>query len=167
MKAYRAAAVLIAALGLIGPAGAQELRGGRESSSQGQARQKEEADAKRQAPQRRQEKQFPVSVPWLARSLNNRSFSGDRPAITLDANFRIKGFGGCNTFSATAYPLRNQGFAVGPLALTKRSCDKATSDLERSFLVALRTAQKWDVTADGTTLVIQGQNGELRFERSL
>lgn len=118
-------------------------------------------------PQPRTDKVFPVNVSWLAVSLNGRSFPGERPAITLDANLRIKGFGGCNTFSATAYPLRNQGLAVGPLALTKRSCAGGLAEAERTFLVALRTAQKWDVTNNGGTLIIQGQNGELRFERSL
>ncbi|KAA2238350.1 META domain-containing protein [Salinarimonas soli] len=117
-------------------------------------------------PQPRQEKTFPVNVSWVAQSLNGRSFPGERPAITLDANLRIKGFGGCNTFSATAYPLREQGLAVGPLALTKRACAGGLGESERSFLVALRTAQKWDVMNNGGTLVIRGQNGELRFERS-
>ena len=117
-------------------------------------------------PQPRQEKTFPVNVSWIAQSLNGRAFPGERPAITLDANLRIKGFGGCNTFSATAYPLRNQALAVGPFALTKRSCAGGLNESERSFLVALRTAQKWDVTNNGGVLVIQGQNGELRFERS-
>jgi heat shock protein HslJ len=36
---------------------------------------------------------------------------------------------------------------------------------EQAFLVALRTAGKWD--QDGSTLVIKTQTGELRFERAL
>ena len=36
---------------------------------------------------------------------------------------------------------------------------------EQAFLVALRTAGKWDI--NGPTLIIKTQNGELRFERSL
>ncbi len=118
-------------------------------------------------PQPRQEKVFPVNVSWLAVSLNGQRFSGERPAISLDDNLRIRGFGGCNTFSATAYPLRNQGIAVGPLALTRRSCAGGLAEVERRFLIALRTAQKWDVTSNGGILIVQGQNGELRFERSL
>jgi heat shock protein HslJ len=118
-------------------------------------------------PQPRQEKVFPVNVSWRAVSFNGRGFQGEPPAMTLDAQLRIKGFGGCNTFSATAYPLRNQGIAVGPLAITKRACPGGRTEAERSFLVALRTAQKWDVMNNGSQLVIRGQNGELRFERSL
>ena len=37
--------------------------------------------------------------------------------------------------------------------------------VERAFLVALRSAQKWD--QQGSTLTIKTQNGELRFERAL
>ena len=117
-------------------------------------------------PQPRQEKVFPANVSWLAVTLNGRGFPGERPAMSLDANLRIRGFGGCNTFSATAFPLRNQGLAVGPLAITKKSCGGLDAG-ERQFLVALRTAQKWDVLNNGSVLVIQGQNGEIRFERSL
>ena len=36
---------------------------------------------------------------------------------------------------------------------------------EQAFLVALRTAAKWDI--QGSALIIKTQNGELRFERSL
>ena len=76
----------------------------------------------------------------------------------------MRGFGACNTYSATAYPLQQQAFAVGPIALTQRECPKATMDVEKAFLLALRTAQQWD-TEPGK-LVIAGQNGKLVFERT-
>jgi heat shock protein HslJ len=38
-------------------------------------------------------------------------------------------------------------------------------DREEAFLVALRTAAKWDL--QGSTLIVHSQNGELRFERAL
>jgi heat shock protein HslJ len=111
------------------------------------------------------DKVFPLGSSWIAVSLNGKPFGGDRPSFKLDDQLRASGFGGCNTFSATAYPLREQGLAVGPFALTKRSCDKAVMAAEQAFLVALRTSAKWDV--NGSTLIIRSQNGELRFERSL
>ena len=56
--------------------------------------------------------------------------------------------------------------AVGPFALTKRSCDKTVMAIEQAFLVALRSSAKWDI--QGRNLIIQTQNGgELRLERSL
>ena len=126
------------------------------------------ADTQAQAakvPQPRQEKIFPVGSSWTAVSLNGRPFTGERPSFTLNKQYRATGFGGCNPFSATAYPLREQGSVVGPFVLTKKSCDRARQQIEQTFLVALRTAAKWDI--QGSTLTIEGQNGTLRFERAI
>ncbi|WP_245512954.1 META domain-containing protein [Enterovirga rhinocerotis] len=113
-----------------------------------------------------QEKRFPLGAAWIAVSLNGKAYSGsERPAFRLDDQFRVHGFGGCNSFSTTAYPLREQGIAVGPLALTKRNCDKGVMATEMAFLTALRTSAKWDTMVG--TLIIKGPNGEIRFERSL
>ena len=110
-------------------------------------------------------KVFPLNSSWVAVSLNGKPFTGERPSFKLDDQLRATGFGGCNTYSATAYPLREQGLAVGPFALTKKSCDKSAMSSEQAFLIALRTSAKWDI--NGSTLIIRTQNGELRFERSL
>jgi heat shock protein HslJ len=117
-------------------------------------------------PPPKEEKRFPLGHSWIAVSLNGKPFGGtERPTFTLDEQFRVRGFGGCNTFSATAYPLREQGIAVGPIAMTKRACDKGVSAAEMQFLTALRTSAKWDTVVG--SLVIKGPNGELKFERSL
>ncbi|MGJ3263682.1 MAG: META domain-containing protein [Salinarimonas sp.] len=110
-------------------------------------------------------KQFPLGVTFEAATLNGRAFDGERPAMTLDETLRLRGFSGCNNYSATAYPLRDQGFAVGPFALTRRQCDSATMQKERTFLEALRAAQRWDT--EGPRLTIQGPRGELVLERAL
>ena len=113
-----------------------------------------------------EDKRFPLGMSWIAVSMNGKPISGtERPGFTLDEQFRVQGFGGCNSFQTTAFPLREQGIAVGPLALTKRACDKAVMAAEMSFLTALRTSAKWDTQIG--TLVIKGPNGELKFERSL
>ena len=116
------------------------------------------APAPGNVPQPRQEKIFPLGATWIAVSLNGKPFGGDRPSFSLDQQFRAKGFAGCNTYAATAYPLREQNLAVGPFALTKKACDKSVMASEQAFLVALRTAGKWD--QDGSTLVIKTQTGE-------
>lgn len=113
-----------------------------------------------------EEKRFPLGSAWIAVSLNGKPYGGsERPAFTLDEQFRVQGFGGCNSFSATAFPLREQGIAVGPLAMTRRECDKAAQANEMAFLTALRTSAKWDTKVG--SLVIKGPNGEIKFERSL
>ena len=149
MNALRTAAVL-AALTLASAAPAQQAR------------------PQQQVPPpkpRQQDKIFPLGATWIAVSLAGRPFSGDRPSFTLNQQFRATGFSGCNTYSATAYPLREQTLAVSAFALTKKSCPGNVMALEQQFLVALRSSQKWD--QQGSMLVIQTQNGELRFERAL
>lgn len=154
MKLVRFAALIASVLAVATPADAQSTRG-----------KPEQTPPQAPSPSKR-EKQFPVPSSWVVVSLNGKAYGGiERPTFMLDQQFRAKGFGGCNTYSATAYPLKEQHFAVGPLALTKKQCDKTVMATEHTFFVALRTAMQWDL--DGVTLVIKGQNGELRFERSI
>ena len=112
-----------------------------------------------------QPKQFPVGVQWVLVSLNGKSVGLNQPTLQLDAQLRMRGFSGCNTFSAVAYPLKNQGLAVGPLALTRKECAKAEMDLEKAYLLTLRTTAKWE-EREGS-LILVGQAGELKFDRAL
>jgi heat shock protein HslJ len=112
-----------------------------------------------------QPKQFPVGVQWVLVSLNGKSVGLNQPTLQLDAQLRMRGFSGCNTFSAVAYPLKNQGLAVGPLALTRKECAKAEMELEKAYLLGLRTTGKWE-ERDGALLLV-GQAGELKFDRAL
>lgn len=116
------------------------------------------------APQQ-QDKTFPLGASWSAVSLNGKPVNTMRATLQVDSNLRGTGFGGCNTFSASAYPLRQQGFAVGPLALTKRACDKGVLDFERNFLTVLRATRNWDLVQG--RLVLKGGAGELVFDRAL
>src|SRR5918997_693402 len=100
---------------------------------------------------------FPLNSSWVAVSLNGRPFTGERPSLRLNDQLRATGFSGCNTYATAAYPLREQALAVGPFALTKKSCDKTAMAIEQSFLVALRSSGKWDI--QGRNLIIQTQNG--------
>jgi heat shock protein HslJ len=96
-------------------------------------------------PKRQQEKNFPFDASWSVLQINGKPVTGHRATLKVDSNLRGTGFGGCNTFSASAYPLRQQAFAVGPIAVTKMACDKGASDFERGYLMALRTARQWDL----------------------
>jgi heat shock protein HslJ len=155
MSLVRCAALLSAAVAMTAPAAAQ-APAGKPPQQPGQ----------KPSVLQPQEKQFPVPSNWTVISLNGKPFTGrDRPTFSLDQQYRAKGFGGCNTYSATSYPLREQRLAVGPFALTKKQCDKEVMETERAFLVALRTSMQWDF--DGSTLVVKTQSGDLRFERSI
>ncbi len=151
---------LIASLGAAGTVHAQS------NTAQERARQTPPQQDSRVPQSRSPEAQFPQNVTWTAINVGGRTIDGTRrPSFILDGNFRMRGFGGCNSFSATAYPLRGQSLAVGPIALTKMACDKTVMDFERDFLTALRGSQKW--TIEEGNLVLQTQRGVLRFERAL
>ena len=110
-------------------------------------------------------KPFPVNVQWALVSVNGKQPGQDQPTMQLDAQSRMRGFAGCNTFSATAYPLKNQTIAVGPIAVTRKECDKAIMDAEKDYLIAIRITRQWDVR-DGF-LIFHSERGDLKFERSL
>lgn len=116
-------------------------------------------------PTQQQEKTFPLGASWSVVALNGKPVQDRRATLMIDQNLRGTGFAGCNTFSASAYPLRQQGLAVGPIAITKRSCDKGLLDFEKAFLIALRASQKWDIV--NGRLVLKGGAGELTLSRSL
>jgi hypothetical protein len=96
MKALRVAALCLIA-GLALPAAPPAV--------QAQSEQQEE----NLVPQPMREKQFPINVSYTVVSLNGRAFPGENPAMILDTNFRLRGFGGCNNYSAIAYPQLEQG----------------------------------------------------------
>ena len=112
-----------------------------------------------------QEKNFPLGASWSLVALNGKPVQDRRATLIVDQNLRGTGFGGCNTFSASAYPLRQQAFAVGPIAVTKMACDKGASAFERSYLIALRTARQWDLVEG--RLVLKTGAGEIRFDRGI
>ena len=112
-----------------------------------------------------QGKAFPVNVAWELVSVNGSASEGDKPTLQLDSQLRMRGFSGCNTFSATAYPLKNQGITVGPVAVTNKVCDKAVMETEKAYLLGLRTALQWDVSSG--LLVLRGEKAELKFQRAL
>jgi heat shock protein HslJ len=144
------------------PAAAQRAVGGnipKEQENKG-------VDDSTPPPAKKDDKQFPLGNVYVAVSLNGKPFTGvEKPGFTLDKQFRARGFGGCNSFTAVAYPLKSQGIVVGPINLTKRSCAKELMDAETAYLTALRTAQKWDLIAG--RLVVKGPNGEIIFDRSI
>ena len=158
--AWISGALIFAALGAASPASAQAARGW------GQ-KQRDQAKAKQYVPPTKaQEKMFPLDSTWTVVTVNGKPFPGsERPSFIIDKQYRARGFGGCNTFVATAFPLKEQHLAVGPLAMSKKQCEKGLAASEQAFLVGLRTSGAWDLV--GSQLVIKSQAGELKFERSL
>lgn len=118
----------------------------------------------------RAEKQFPIGTVWILKSFNEKPVPvSDELTFSIDNAYRGFGYSGCNTWSATIYPVKNQTLAVGPVALTHKKCEAAKMKFENEYLLSIHAGPTWDLvgSADGTELVMKGQGGSLRFIRSL
>lgn len=131
------------------------------------------AFAQRKPPQQQQqpkpnpnEKTFPMGTRWSLREMNGKPIpAGMEATLAIDDRFRGTGVAGCNSWSATMWPVRNQRFAVGPVLLTKKSCPAPVMAFERAFLVAIHTQPVWDLKEG--YLDVKSPAGSLRFARGL
>jgi heat shock protein HslJ len=113
-----------------------------------------------------QQKNFPLDQTWSLKEINGKPVQpGLDPSLKIDGNLRGSGFTGCNSWSATLYPIENQHLLVGPYALTKKQCAKDVMATEFGFLTGLTAKPTWDLV--NGDLVIKGPRGSMRFARSL
>lgn len=111
-------------------------------------------------------KTFPLDQTFSLREINGKPV----PA-SLDVSFKVdgalhaSGFAGCNSWSGTIWPAKEQHLLVGQFALTHKQCDKDTMAIESSFLAGLLGSPAWDLV--NGDLVIRGPRGALRLTRSL
>ena len=112
----------------------------------------------------KEEKTFPKDSNWTLRSLNGKPVpAGMEATLRIDNQFRGAGFAGCNTFSATMWPVRGQRFAVGGIAVTKKACPPANMQFEQAYLNALCAGPTWDIV--NGLLEVRSQAGSLSFAR--
>ena len=112
------------------------------------------------------EKKFPTGGRFELRSINGKPVPGNIfVTFTVDASSRGTGSSGCNSWSATVIPVRGQRLAVGPLAMTKKTCDKDTMAVEHVVTGIIHASPFWDV--EGSELTLKLPNGQLKFQRSL
>ena len=112
------------------------------------------------------QKNFPLDQTWSLRELNGKPVpAGLDVSLKIDGNLRGSGFTGCNSWSATVYPVKDQHLAVGPFALTTKQCPKDVMQLEMGFLSGLLGSPEWDLV--NGDLVIKGPRGAMRLARSL
>ena len=112
------------------------------------------------------QKNFPLDQTWSLKELNGKPVPpGLDISLKIDGTLRGSGFTGCNSWSATLYPVKDQHLAVGPYALTKKQCAKDVMQLELGFLSALVGSPTWDLV--NGDLIIKGPRGALRLGRSL
>jgi heat shock protein HslJ len=112
------------------------------------------------------QKNFPLDQTWSLRELNGKPVPpGLDISLKIDGTLRGSGYTGCNSWSATMYPVKDQHLAVGPYALTKKDCPKDVKALEAGFLSGLLGSPAWDLV--NGDLVIKGPRGTMRLARSL
>ena len=112
------------------------------------------------------EKNFPLDQTWSLRELNGKPVPDELDiSLKIDGSLRGSGFTGCNSWSATLYPVKDQHLMVGPFALTKKQCPKDVMALEVGFLSGLLGSPTWDLV--NGDLVIKGPRGSMRLARSL
>ncbi|GAC1333578.1 MAG: hypothetical protein NVSMB26_14920 [Beijerinckiaceae bacterium] len=153
----KAALVALAALTAL-PASAQVRK---QKAKAAAAEQQEE----NQPPgEKKYDKEFPTKANWNLKEMNGKPAPADA-SLTIDGALRGSGSSGCNTWSATLYPVRGQKLAMGPVAMTKKTCDASLMAFERAYLVILHSGPTWE--QEGDSLIIKGPSGSLRFARSL
>ncbi len=113
------------------------------------------------------EKNFPLDQTWSLKELNGKPVpAGVDISLKIDGTLRGSGYDGCNSWSATMYPVKDQHLAVGPYAITKNQCPtKDLKALEIGFLSALLGSPAWDLV--NGDLVIKGPRGSMKLARSL
>jgi heat shock protein HslJ len=112
------------------------------------------------------EKKYPTGSSYELKSINGKPVPSDvLVTFQVDSAFRGAGSAGCNTWSATVYPVRNQRLAVGPIALTRKECDKDRMAIEHAFTSFLHASPFWDT--NGSELTLKLPNGEMKLQRSL
>ena len=113
-----------------------------------------------------QQKNFPLDATWQLREINEKPIPGGLDAsLKIDGTLRGAGYTGCNAWSATIYPVKDQHLLVGPFALTKKQCSKDIMAVELGFLGALLGEPTWDLV--NGDLVIRGKRGTLKLVRSI
>jgi heat shock protein HslJ len=112
------------------------------------------------------EKKFPTKASYELKSINGKPVPNDIiVTLIVDDAFRGSGNGGCNTWSATIYPVRGQRLAVGPVALTRKACDKMRMDIEHAFISILHASPTWNTS--GSEMTLKLPQASMVLQRSL
>lgn len=112
------------------------------------------------------EKTFPPNVTFEAIEIDGKPVpKGIEATLMVDGAFRGQGMSGCNNWSATMWPVRDQRLLAGGFSLTRRACPPASMAFERNFLSILASRPTWDLIGDD--LIVKSPRGSLRLRRGL
>jgi putative lipoprotein len=102
---------------------------------------------------------------WTATQIGNVTVTPRyAPTLTLDANLRAGGTGGCNSWFAVA-ELDKDAIRLGDIAATKKSCGTDRDAAEEAYFAALAHAATWGVSGDALTLFAADGSTALTYKR--
>jgi heat shock protein HslJ/membrane-bound inhibitor of C-type lysozyme len=95
---------------------------------------------------------------WVVEDIDRRGII-DRSRVTLnfDAQDRVFGRGGCNTYNGR-YTLTGENLTVASPVTTLKACAESLMQQEQRFLELLRTVQRFELSENGA-LILHAANG--------
>ena len=109
------------------------------------------------------EPEFPINALWSLTDINGQA-PPSGASLMIDGQLRGSGSSGCNTWSATIYPIKGQKLAMGPVMQTKKTCHPVVMAFELEYLTILHSGPTWNTERD--TLTVNGATGTLVFLKS-
>jgi heat shock protein HslJ len=111
-------------------------------------------------------------VEWEVTGYNNgrQAVVGPKVGTRLTLMFQdgqVTGSSGCNSFQGS-FTVAEKALTIGPLATSRRACEKAVMVQEQEFLTAIQSATTWDVVrgmldvhrADGERVLTASEAGK-------
>ncbi len=137
-----------------------------EAQRAGKPKEKTPEELQQEQKYRQPDKVFPLGAVWILRDINGKAVPSDIEAtLIMDKQNRGSGNAGCNTWSSPMVSLPGQKFAMGSIAMTRKSCPAPIMAFERNYLQALHSGPTWDIpTSD---LIVKAGTTTLRFSRGL
>ena len=98
-----------------------------------------------------------VGPEWVAEDIGGRGVVDRvRSTITLDADGRVAGSGGCNRI-AGSYTLAGETIGFGQMISSMMACAPAVGEQEQRFLQALGATRRWRITPEGWLLLLDAE----------
>jgi len=94
-----------------------------------------------------------IGQAWEATSIGGKPVTGQRkPTMTIEADLRTSGFGGCNRYFTEA-SIDGAALSFGPAAATRMACAPDAMAEELSFFAALAAVSRYEVSDNSLRLL--------------
>lgn len=94
-----------------------------------------------------------IGQAWEATSIGGKPVTGQRkPTVTIEADLRTSGFGGCNRYFTEA-SIDGAALSFGPAAATRMACAPDAMAEELSFFAALAAVSRYEVSDNSLRLL--------------